>query len=382
MTCRTGGAPEPERSHIEWTDDNSSIYAHAVRNDLADLSLYDWWLSASGPSCPTGDATATKKDPPASLGPQTPRRVLLISLTEREVKGYDFTGLFECSERGDGGGPSQRWRLRARRQRTRHRERASAAEEAERGRLRPRTCPLLANRSSPVTYEWTAVVDTVTWEKTEGNTCAGPQPLTGIPWTRAPEGLIAFETGGDIGLMDAGGFVVKKLTTETTTRPEHLTGLVAGRLEDRVRRRERGGLRSLRDERRRDRHHQADRPPRRRDPAGVVSGRGPDRLRVGRPREPAVPNGDLGRECRRYGVDGAREPGERGAVWPGVVSGREPPRVRERHPEPAVRDGPGRCRRHGGASGRRDRVRHRGVDTGWTDRCSGESSTGRSGSSR
>ena len=71
----------------------------------------------------------------------------------------------------------------------------------------------------PVTYDWTATADTVTWEKTEGNTCAGPQPLTGIPWTRAPEGLIAFETGGDIGLMDAGGFVVKKLTTEATTRP-------------------------------------------------------------------------------------------------------------------------------------------------------------------
>jgi TolB protein len=70
-----------------------------------------------------------------------------------------------------------------------------------------------------VTYDWTAVADTVTWEKTEGNDCAGPQPLTGTPWIRAPEGLIAFETGANIGLMDGGGFVVKKLTTETTTRP-------------------------------------------------------------------------------------------------------------------------------------------------------------------
>jgi hypothetical protein len=51
----------PPQSHIEWTDENASIYAHAIRNDLADLSLYEWWLTSSGPRLPV-DGTVPVKD--------------------------------------------------------------------------------------------------------------------------------------------------------------------------------------------------------------------------------------------------------------------------------------------------------------------------------
>jgi hypothetical protein len=215
-TNAAGSAPQPGRSHIEWTDDNSSIYAHAVRNDLADLSLYDWWLSASGPIVSAGDATATK-DPPASLGPRLRDGSYLISLTERQASHFGFSDLFphggtlavhlrdDTYEIGANGLVIESGR--------------TLLKKPNAIVFVPERAPCGGTPLLPVTYDWTATVDTVTWEKAEGNTCAGPQPLTGIPWTRAPEGLIAFETGSNIGLMDAGGLVVKKLTTEMTTHP-------------------------------------------------------------------------------------------------------------------------------------------------------------------
>ena len=54
------------QSHIEWTDENASIYAHAIRNDLGDLSLYQWWLTASGPVLPREDAVPAK-DPSSDV---------------------------------------------------------------------------------------------------------------------------------------------------------------------------------------------------------------------------------------------------------------------------------------------------------------------------
>ena len=39
------------------------------------------------------------------------------------------------------------------------------------------------------------------------------------PWTRAPAGMIAIESGNDIALMESGGYVVQKLTNQTQTNP-------------------------------------------------------------------------------------------------------------------------------------------------------------------
>ncbi|MGA9161130.1 MAG: hypothetical protein WB297_09760 [Actinomycetota bacterium] len=56
-------------------------------------------------------------------------------------------------------------------------------------------------------------------EKVGGGTCAGPQFATGDPWTRAPAGQIAVESGHEIALMDAGGFIERRLTDQHETDP-------------------------------------------------------------------------------------------------------------------------------------------------------------------
>jgi DNA-binding SARP family transcriptional activator/Tol biopolymer transport system component/tRNA A-37 threonylcarbamoyl transferase component Bud32 len=219
VLCYTLNRDEVDQSHIEWTYEDSSIYAHAVRNDLADLSLYDWWLSTSGPVASNGDATGTTKDPPASLGPRLRDGSYLLSLTPRQVSHF-FPDLFTTPGRGGtlaihlGDGTY---------------ELAADGTVVQSGRTLltkpdaivfvPEQALVCGTPLLPVTYEWTATAQTVTWAKMEGNDCAGPQPFSGLPWTRAPSGLIAFESGSDIALMDAGGFVIKKLTTGTTTRP-------------------------------------------------------------------------------------------------------------------------------------------------------------------
>ncbi len=70
---------------------------------------------------------------------------------------------------------------------------------------------------------------------------------TPVTWTRAPDGVIAIEDGGQIELVDMAGSVVG-VDDRHRDQPEHLAGLVSGWLEDRF-----AGagqrLRSVRDER-------------------------------------------------------------------------------------------------------------------------------------
>jgi serine/threonine protein kinase/DNA-binding SARP family transcriptional activator len=220
VLCYTLKRDEGDESHIEWTYEDSSIYAHAVRNDLADLSLYDWWLSTSGPVASNGDATATTKDPPASLGPRLRDGSYLISLTPRQVSHFGFLDLFTKPGRGGtlaihlGDGTY---------------ELAADGTVVQSGRTlltKPDAIVFVPEQASicgtpllPVTYEWTATAQTVSWAKMEGNDCAGPQPFTGLPWTRAPDGLIAFEWDRGIALMDPGGANVQDVGSDASTSP-------------------------------------------------------------------------------------------------------------------------------------------------------------------
>ena len=84
----------------------------------------------------------------------------------------------------------------------------------------PATCPGTGlGVLRPVEYTWTETGGGVSWEKVGGGTCAGPQFATEHPWTRAPAGQIAVESGNDIALMDAGGFFERKLTDQHGTDP-------------------------------------------------------------------------------------------------------------------------------------------------------------------
>ncbi len=208
---------EPDRSHLEWTQENGLIYAHAVRNDLGDLSLYQWWLSSAGPIVPAGsDPSLSVKDAPASFGSSLPDGSFLYVHTDEDRGIPQVAGLSGVTYtiRLDGGAYLA----------------AEFGNVYERGTTylsKPNTivfAPATCFGSGPgvlrpVEYTWTETAGGVSWEKVGGGSCAGPQFGTERPWTRAPAGQIAIESGNDIALMDAGGFVERKPTDQHETDP-------------------------------------------------------------------------------------------------------------------------------------------------------------------
>jgi TolB protein len=198
----------PDQSHLEWTDDNTSIYAHAVRNDLGDLSLYEWWLTSAGP-VPPGDVAGVVKDRPsgasviapadgsylATTGPCSERRngncILRIEDSFYDIRNFDQDGSFQEGT-------------------VSLRKPNSVIFTARAGFcLNPDQDP------RPATYTWTDSGDRVSFDLTGGGRCAGPG-FTG-PWTRAPEGVIAVGSG-HIELVDTGGDVLLS-TTQGETGP-------------------------------------------------------------------------------------------------------------------------------------------------------------------
>jgi DNA-binding SARP family transcriptional activator/tRNA A-37 threonylcarbamoyl transferase component Bud32 len=212
----------PAQSHIEWTDENTSVYAHAIRNDLGDLTLYEWWLTSSGP-VPTEGPGPLKDLPAALAGPRLQDGTYLVA-PPGGCAG--FAGV-TCAMHLDG---------------TTYRLVFTDVPEqpAEIGNLlirkpdaavfSPTTGYCLegveqagpSRDPRPATYRWRGRSDTVTFEKTAGGSCAGPQkltrPLTDVPWTLAPDGVIAIEQGGHIELVDAGGSFVRS-TTQGESNP-------------------------------------------------------------------------------------------------------------------------------------------------------------------
>ena len=209
-------AGEPDRSHLEWTQENGLIYAHAVRNDLGDLSLYQWWLSSAGPIVPAGsDPSLSVKDPPASFGSGLPDGSYLYLYSDDAggpqvvgESGITYAihleeGAYQASELGD------IYELGT-----------TYLSKPHTIVFVPATCP--GNGPGvlrPVKYTWTETGAGVSWQKEGGGTCAGPQFATEHPWTRAPAGQIAFESGHEIALMDAGGFIERRLTDQRETDP-------------------------------------------------------------------------------------------------------------------------------------------------------------------
>jgi serine/threonine protein kinase/Tol biopolymer transport system component/DNA-binding SARP family transcriptional activator len=217
------GGPKTRTSHIEWTDENSAIYAHAIRNDLGDLTLYEWWLSSSGPLVSAEVGSAMAKDrPAAAAGRRLPEGSYLVSVDE------PFERVSEVDLVAGNGGSLVTYRI--------HLE-AGMYELARNGVIfdagdilfekpnlivfDPLSGQCVGNEFSgqPSSYEWSASGSSLRWKLTEG-TCAGPDQVPGkIAWTRAPSGVIAFSTQGQIFLMDAAGFNVEKLTGDAETGP-------------------------------------------------------------------------------------------------------------------------------------------------------------------
>jgi hypothetical protein len=202
----------PDQSHLEWTDDNSSIYAHAIRNDLGDLNLYDWWLTSSGP-VPPSEARIPQKDPSLEMAGARLHDGIYLVAPPRGCAG--FAGV-TCAL--DLNGDSYRIVLTN-----------SPAETAETGDLLLRKPDAIVfspttgycfdgKNPSPATYRWSGDGSSFSFERTSGAKCAGPQKLTDVPWTRAPDGVLAVQDGGEIELVNMAGSVVG-FTTETETDP-------------------------------------------------------------------------------------------------------------------------------------------------------------------
>jgi serine/threonine protein kinase/DNA-binding SARP family transcriptional activator/Tol biopolymer transport system component len=210
----------PDQSHLEWTDDNSSIYAHAIRNDLGDLNLYDWWLTSSGPVIPSGGPIPQKDAPLGVAGLRLQDGIYLVA-PPKGCAGFDgetcameldgetyrivFTNApFDTAEIGD--------LLLQKPDAIVFSPTAGYCFEDE--QFGPPRNPL------PATYRWSGGGDTITFERTKGGKCAGPQKLyrTPVTWTLAPDGVLAIEDGGQIELVNMAGSVVGS-TTETETNP-------------------------------------------------------------------------------------------------------------------------------------------------------------------
>ena len=208
---------EPPRSHIEWTDENTSIYAHAVRNDLSDLSLYTWWASSSGPLVPGEDDTIQPKDVPSAIAGAPADGTYLTappggcagfkSLTCRlhlHDSEYEiaFTGEPGTAETG-----------------------TVLLQKPNAVVFTPETGYCLSGELGggrdprPTAYAWSADHDQVTFERLRGGRCAGPQKHTDGAWSRAPAGKVALSTEGEITLIDPGGYEIEPLTSDLPTTP-------------------------------------------------------------------------------------------------------------------------------------------------------------------
>jgi DNA-binding SARP family transcriptional activator/tRNA A-37 threonylcarbamoyl transferase component Bud32 len=198
----------PSRSHIEWTDENALVYAHAVRNDLGDLSLYEWWLTSAGPAVSSGDGTSPlEKDRPSGLAGFLRDGTYLISYEGHVATGREtnlirlLDGTYEYGIDGD---VPERGTTYFQKPNT-----IVFAPVQCPGKTSPRVL-------DPAVYAWTVMGDSVSWDKLRGGPCAGPQPrfLPSRPWTRAPEGVIAVEIGGEIELVDPGGSLILSTTRD------------------------------------------------------------------------------------------------------------------------------------------------------------------------
>ncbi len=228
------------QSHIEWTDENASIYAHAIRNDLGDLSLYEWWLTSSGPLL-RPRTRVRAKDPSPRGWPRRSCRTAPTSRPHRE--GVPDSRVDMC--------PAYRGEL------VRYQDAldAAAANANETGTLLlqkpnagrvlariPGYCSAYLRADSPAARRLHGETDErarVTFE----NDGRGDLRRTSARWSpravwtlRTRRGRSPSSAGGRSTLVDPGGAEVEVTRAVDTETGEQLAGLVSGRFQDRLRR--------------------------------------------------------------------------------------------------------------------------------------------------
>jgi serine/threonine-protein kinase len=218
-------SPGGARSDIEWTDERLLVYAHAVRGDAGDFSLYDWWLRSAGPVIPTAGPGAISKDLPAGVS-RSPDGSYLLQLSNEDA---DRSGLSSISGiKGVVSGTTDWAGTWAFRIAEGEYELAHDGEPVEAGTIvlqkpdtivfTPKAGQCLFFAAQPAGYRWSLGGPKITWELGEEGGCAGPQPLTGREWVRAPKGELAFASSrGDLITTDAAG--LDRRTIEVSDLP-------------------------------------------------------------------------------------------------------------------------------------------------------------------
>jgi len=201
-------------SHIEWTDERILVYAHAIRDDLSDLTLYEWWLSSAGPVVPAESGAPTfRKDRPASSTRPLRDGSYLMTLTEPAAGLPPGTVAIQIDgaryEVGIGANTEEAGRILFQKPDT-------AVFDPEFG-----FCAASGRSSRPGRYGWSAAGDTITWEHKGGGNCGGPSGLEPFPWIVAPVGEFALEFSGHIAVQEGARLGVEELTTAAETSPNN-----------------------------------------------------------------------------------------------------------------------------------------------------------------
>ena len=210
-----------ERSHIEWTDERLLVYAHAVRNDAADLSLYEWWITSAGPVVPSAEGGLAKDRPLA--GTASPEGSYLLGLTDQDVRRSGLAPISGVKGVLSGTNDwSGTWAIRVK---GGEYELVHDGDPVESGTVKLQKpssivftvkagdCLFRSAEQRPTAYAWSTAGSSLTFEPSEKGGCAGPQPLTGRAWLRVPGGEIAFASLGDVFTTDAAGLDRQRLDT-------------------------------------------------------------------------------------------------------------------------------------------------------------------------
>ncbi len=201
-----------ESSVIAWTDENLLVLGQAVRGDLGDLSLYEWWLSAG----PADAETPPEKDGGAAAV-DFPQGTFLAEVTdEQDLRELGVSGLLSATAgirlddgvyRDTYGGPAYQYR-----DGTYVLTKGPTVVFTETTTTVGTTVGCSGNSA---TYRWTEKPDgSVRWTFLEGDSpCRpGPFPTTSEPWVPGPVGEIAFGQYGEIVVESVDQLTAQRLT--------------------------------------------------------------------------------------------------------------------------------------------------------------------------
>jgi DNA-binding SARP family transcriptional activator/tRNA A-37 threonylcarbamoyl transferase component Bud32 len=218
-----GGAPagrvlcqrSVNQSEIAWTDERILVLGDAWRNDIGDVSLYQWWRTAG----PVVEGTVAEKDAFSGV-PQAPQGTFMINLTERDNRRlhrlaknvpFDWRGTFGIRF-------SHGTYTLVRGSLGRFGQIDSGTYLLSKGPVVVLTSSSCFGKDVSASYRWRMIGSEIEWtlERVLGanaRSCApGPWPITIHPWLRVPSDDIAYSVQGQIVVAHLGTLDFSRVT--------------------------------------------------------------------------------------------------------------------------------------------------------------------------